>query len=85
MLSKRSTPPYERFGIATPTEDARLKLHVFKRGDRLTQLAEKYLGDWMLWRLIADRNKITDPRQIAVGTVFIIPEIPYEKGAFEST
>ncbi|HEX8565412.1 MAG TPA: hypothetical protein VF648_07045 [Pyrinomonadaceae bacterium] len=84
-MSKRSKPPYERFGKATPLEDARLRIHVWREGDRLSVLAEQYLDDWRLWRVIADRSKITDPRKIAVGTELIVPEIPLEKGIYEST
>ncbi|MDQ4119862.1 MAG: LysM peptidoglycan-binding domain-containing protein [Acidobacteriota bacterium] len=84
-MSKRSIPVYERYGAAVPYEDAKLQLHAWTEGDRLSVLAEKYLDDWMKWRLIAERNNIKDARKIAIGTVLIIPQIPLEKGIYEST
>lgn len=84
MATRRDVPVYEKFGIATPIEDARLRLHAFRAGDRLSVLAADYFGDWTLWRIIADRNEITDPRKIPVGTILIIPDIPLEEGDFIS-
>jgi nucleoid-associated protein YgaU len=80
MVTKRNIPPYEKFGVAVPVTDARLRLHSWREGDRLSVLAEQYLGDWMRWRMIADRNKLADPRKVAVGTILVIPDIPLEEG-----
>ena len=49
----------------------------------MTGVAHRFYGDWRLWKVIADRNDIVDARQIAPGTVLLIPELPLEKGAFE--
>lgn len=86
MKSRRYTTPFENHGIATPGTDAALRVHVWTGPDTISNLADKYLGDWMLWRLIAShpKNAIEDVRKIAPGTVLVIPERPLEKGRYES-
>jgi nucleoid-associated protein YgaU len=79
----RSVSPYERFGLYRPEEDATLQEHVFADGDTLSGLAHRFYQDWRLWRLIADRNRITDARKIERGTVLLIPERPLQRGRFE--
>lgn len=79
----RSISPFERFGNYQPEEDANLQEYVFTDADTLTGLAHRYYGDWRLWRLIADRNQVADVRQIAVGTLLLIPERPLEQGEVE--
>jgi nucleoid-associated protein YgaU len=80
----RSISPYEQFGEVAPVTDSFLALHVFDASETITGLAHRYYEDWTLWRLIADRNGIIDPRQIAPGTQLLIPEKPRELGSFES-
>ena len=79
-----SIPPYQKYGKATPNTDASLRIHTFVVTDTLSGLAEKYLGDWLLWHLIADRNGIVDVRQIEPGTRLIIPQRELERGRYES-
>ncbi len=85
-MSSRYTSPFERYGIATPLTDAALRLHVYAAGETISQLADRYLGDWRLWRLIAehDRNKLEDVRQIVPGTILVIPQRPLERGRYIS-
>lgn len=83
-MSKRSVSPFERFGAARPGADATLLTHDFAATDTLTGLAERYFDDWRLWRVIAARNAVVDPRQIEIGTTLIIPRRPLEKGRYES-
>jgi nucleoid-associated protein YgaU len=80
----RSIPPYEEFGEVAPVEDSYLTLHVFDATETVTGLSQRFYGDWKLWRLICDRNNVTDPRQIEPGTMLLIPERPLEMGRFES-
>lgn len=80
----RSISPFEEFGEAAPVDDSDLTQHVFDSTETITGLAQRYYGDWKLWRLIADRSGITDPRQIEPGTVLLIPARPLELGRFES-
>lgn len=84
MILERSISPFERLGNFVPIEDAALTVHLFAAGETISGLAHRYYGDWRLWRVIADRNKIIDPRRIANGTQLLIPELPLETGAFES-
>ena len=84
MATRRDIPPYERYGKAAPVSDARLRLHVWREGDRISVLAAQYLGDWRRWRLIAERNEIADVRKIPIGTTLFIPDIPLEEGDFIS-
>lgn len=83
-MSGRSISPYEQFGTASPATDATLEEHLFVRGETLSGIAQQKLGDWQLWRLIADRNDIVDARRIEPGTMLLIPERPLETGRFES-
>lgn len=80
----RSVSPYELYGTPISFEDAVLIEHLLVAGETVSGLAHRYYGDWRLWRIIAERNKITDPRQIAPGMVLLIPEEPLEIGVFES-
>ena len=80
----RSISPYEEFGQFVPETDASLRVHVFRDGETISGLAARYLGDWTLWRLIADRNAIVDVRQIQTGTTLLIPNRPLERGKYES-
>lgn len=83
-MAARSISPFERYGTATPSRDARLVIHVVARGETISQLADRYLSDWRLWREIATRNAIEDVRVIAPGTELVIPSRPLEKGRYES-
>lgn len=80
----RSISPYEQFGGAVPVTDTFLAEHVFVDGETLSGLAHRYFGDWRMWRLIAERNGVADPRTIAPGAVLLIPNRPVEGGSFES-
>ena len=84
-MSERSISPFERYGAARPIEDAVLQTHVYIVTDKLSALANTYLGDWRLWRLIAEKNNITDARQIEIGQLLIIPQLPLKTGRYEST
>jgi nucleoid-associated protein YgaU len=79
----RSISPYERFGRFRPDEDANLKQHVFRDGDTISGIAHREYGDWRLWRIIAERNRIEDVRQIPQGKILLIPERPLERGIYE--
>lgn len=84
MNSSRSISPFEYYGAPTPIENALLIEHLFVARETLSGLAHRYYDDWKLWRIIAERNNIADPRQIAPGAVLLIPEQPLEIGIYES-
>jgi nucleoid-associated protein YgaU len=50
-------------------------------GESLYDLAYSYYGNPGLWRLIAVYNGITDPLQVAPGTILQIPPAPGAEGA----
>ena len=79
----RSISPFESLGQFTPETDVDLEVYVWNVSDTISGVAYRKYGDWRLWRLIADRNKITDPRQIAAGTQLLIPQRPLETGQWE--
>jgi len=81
----RSLTPYERFGEPSPDTDAYLEEYIFGAGDTLSGIANRFYGDWRLWRLIAERNALVDVRTIPIGTRLLIPPKPVEKGRYEST
>lgn len=47
-----------------------------EKGDTLSQLALDYYGDASKWKLIAEANKIKDPKKLMPGTDLIFPPDP---------
>jgi nucleoid-associated protein YgaU len=80
----RDVSPFERFGASHPEADVHLEEYVVVAGDTITGIAYRRLGDWRLWREIADRNGLVDVRQLEPGTTLFIPERPLETGRYES-
>jgi nucleoid-associated protein YgaU len=59
-----------------PTRSAdHRKMRVVRRGDRLSTIAFEEYEDAAKWRPIAEANGLDDPRQLAPGTVLIIPSL----------
>lgn len=54
--------------------DPDLTTYTVKRGDTLSSIAATMYGSPALWRLIADANRLDDPRSLSVGTRLAIPE-----------
>ena len=60
----------------TPRESAdRTKYHVLTQADSLWLLADKTYADPSLWRVIAEGNKIDNPRLLVPGMELIIPPL----------
>jgi nucleoid-associated protein YgaU len=53
------------------------KLHVVIQGETLSAIAGRVYQDATLWRPIAIRNRIDDPRHLEVGSELLIPQLPY--------
>lgn len=53
----------------------RTKLRVFKEGDALWLLANTEYADPGLWRVIADHNRLENPRIVAPGTELELPPL----------
>lgn len=54
----------------------RTKRVVFREGDALWLYAAEEYGDPGLWRVIADRNGLENPRVVAPGTELELPPLP---------
>jgi nucleoid-associated protein YgaU len=53
------------------------KRHTVHQGETIAEIAVAAYGDPALWRPIALRNAIDDPRELALGTRLAIPPLPY--------
>lgn len=53
------------------------KLHTVKQGETLSNIAQTVYDDAKMWRPIALRNRISNPRKLAVGTRLVIPMLPF--------
>jgi len=51
------------------------KIYVTKKGDSLWLIASEKYGDPTLWRPIADKNKIRNPKSLEPGTELFIPPL----------
>jgi LysM repeat protein len=54
------------------------KIYVVGQGDTLSSIATKLYQDPSMWRPIAMRNQIEDPRALAVGQQLLVPSLPYQ-------
>jgi hypothetical protein len=53
------------------------KFHVVRPGEKMFAIAAAAYGDPRLWRAIALRNGVADPRALEVGHRLMIPRLPY--------
>jgi hypothetical protein len=53
------------------------KVHVVGQGDTLSSIAAKVYANATLWRPLAIRNGIDDPRTIAPGQRLVVPRLPF--------
>jgi hypothetical protein len=53
------------------------KLYVINQGETLSAIAGRTYGNPKLWRPIALRNGLDDPRVLPVGRQLIVPHLPY--------
>jgi hypothetical protein len=51
---------------------------VVVQGDRISHIANRAYRNPLLWRPIALRNNITDPRNLTVGQRLLIPRLPFQ-------
>lgn len=57
------------------TNDPEFTTRLIKRGDTLSSIAAEVYRDPTLWRVIAEANRLDDPRQVPVGLRLNIPKI----------
>jgi hypothetical protein len=55
--------------------DPELTTSVVKRGDTLSSIAAEVYRDPMLWRIIAEANRLDNPRRLEVGKPLTIPKL----------
>jgi nucleoid-associated protein YgaU len=53
------------------------KFHVVGQGETLSSIAGKLYGNPKLWRPIALRNRIDDPRFLPTGMHLVVPRLPF--------
>lgn len=53
------------------------KLHTVVQGESLSTIAWRAYGNPALWRPIAIRNDIDDPRSLPVGLRLLVPQLPF--------
>jgi nucleoid-associated protein YgaU len=53
------------------------KIHTIAQGETLSTIAWRTYGDPRLWRPIALRNGLDNPRTLPVGGRLIVPHLPY--------
>ena len=54
------------------------KFHVVRPGERISAIAAAAYGEPRLWRAIALRNDVADPRSLEAGQRLAIPRLPYQ-------
>jgi nucleoid-associated protein YgaU len=54
--------------------DPEFTTRLIKRGDTLSSIAGEVYGDPTMWRVIAEANRLDDPRQVPVGLRLQIPK-----------
>ncbi len=64
--------PEKQQKIANPIDDP---VRIVKRGETLSSIATEEFGDPALWRLIANENRLINPRKLEPGTVLTIPPL----------
>lgn len=70
---KTTTPPKKKASPPKKKTSKTVRKYTVKRGDTLSSIAIKFYKNASKWRTIADKNKIKDPKKLAVGKVLIIP------------
>ena len=58
--------------IANPIDDP---VRIVKSGETLSSIATEEFGNPALWRIIADENRLINPRKLKPGTVLTIPPL----------
>lgn len=64
--------PQKKKKIENPIDDP---VRIVKRGETLSSIATEEFGDPALWRIIANENRLINPRKVEPGTVLTIPPL----------
>jgi hypothetical protein len=74
-----SRPGGSKGGSGRDSDATRWRTHRVKKGETLGKIADDYYGNPLLWRVIADANKIRNPDRIKVNQTLRIPPKPRKK------
>ena len=55
--------------------DPELTTHIIKQGDTLSSITAEVYRDPTLWRVIAEANRLDDPRLLEIGRTLTIPKL----------
>lgn len=75
-FSQYSNAELEAKEIKRETADY-TKVHVVRQGETLASIAQAVYGNPQLWRPIALRNGVDDPRSLTPGMQLAVPQLPY--------
>lgn len=75
-FSQYSNAELEAKEIKRETADY-TKVHIVRQGETLASIAQAVYGNSQLWRPIALRNGVDDPRSLTPGMQLAIPHLPY--------
>lgn len=75
-FSQYSNAELEAKEIKRETADY-TKIHVVRQGETLASIAQAVYGNPQLWRPIALRNGVDDPRALTPGMQLVVPQLPY--------
>jgi hypothetical protein len=64
--------PTKKKKIENPIDDP---VRIVKQGETLSSIATEEYGDPALWRIIAQENRLINPRKVNAGTVLTIPPL----------
>jgi hypothetical protein len=53
------------------------RIHVVSQGETASSIAARVYGNPALWRPIAIRNGLDDPRRLRPGLRLVIPQLPF--------
>jgi Contractile injection system tube protein/LysM domain len=69
------TLPEEELQENEPNSPDHTKAYVVKQGDTVSGIAGLFYRDPRLWRPIAERNNVVNPRELLAGQVLTIPNL----------
>ncbi|MBM0744169.1 LysM peptidoglycan-binding domain-containing protein [Phormidium sp. CLA17] len=65
--------PVQNVKKLNPIDDP---IRIIKQGESLSSIAQEEYGNSALWRIIADANRLVNPRQLTVGSLLTVPPLP---------
>ncbi|MBD2112579.1 MULTISPECIES: LysM peptidoglycan-binding domain-containing protein [Cyanophyceae] len=69
--------PEQQQKKTNPVDDP---IRIIKQGETLSSIAQEEYGDSSLWRIIANANRLNNPRTLEVGSFLTVPPLPSQGG-----